>query len=450
MSRGVLRGWDSRTTFVLALSASAVGLGNLWRFAWLAGEHGGAPFVLAYVVCLFVVACPILIAEVIIGSHGRGSPVGAIRWAADRSLRSRGWVAVGLFTCLTGYLLLSYQAVVAGWSLAFANELRSGAFSAASAPMVGQYFESLLNAPGEMLRWQTLFLLLMAVVLALGVRRGVGLMVWLSVPALIAILGVLVVFAMDQGDLAATQDFLFTVRMIDFTYESVLAALGHAFFTLGVGVGAGICYGAYAPVRVPIGRSVVAVALFDLVVALAMGLAIFPLVFANNLEPSAGPALLFVSLPYAFGNMIQGELFGFLFFLFVVIAALGSAVAMAEPIVSLIRHWLRCTRFFAVFLVMLAVWFASLAVALSFNNGPVVFLVAGRSLFEFLDWITVQWLLPLASLGLILFVGWRMRPAILREELCRETDLFFSQWLLWLRYIAPPATVVAMLSVALL
>ena len=116
MSRGVLQGWDSRTTFVLALSAAAVGLGNLWRFAWLAGEHGGAPFVATYIACLFLVACPMLIAEVIIGSHGRGSPLGAIRWAADRSLRSRGWVLVGLGACVTGFLILSYLSVVAGWT----------------------------------------------------------------------------------------------------------------------------------------------------------------------------------------------------------------------------------------------------------------------------------------------------------------------------------------------
>ena len=135
MSRGVLQGWDSRTTFVLALSAAAVGLGNLWRFPYLVGEHGGGPFVMVYVACLFLVACPLLIAEVIIGSHGRGSPLGAIRWAADRSLRSRGWVLVGMGACITGLLLLSYQSVVAGWALAFARTIQAGQFSSASAVM---------------------------------------------------------------------------------------------------------------------------------------------------------------------------------------------------------------------------------------------------------------------------------------------------------------------------
>ena len=446
MSRGVLQGWDSRTTFVLALSAAAVGLGNLWRFAWLAGEHGGAPFVATYIACLFLVACPMLIAEVIIGSHGRGSPLGAIRWAADRSLRSRGWVLVGLGACVTGFLILSYLSVVAGWSLAFARQLQAGAFSAASAQMVGQYFSELLASPGVMLRWQTLFYLLVAVVALLGIRRGVGLMAWFVVPGLMTLMGVLVLFALDNGNLPATQEFLFSFRLIDFDYGSVLAALGHAFFTLGVGVGTGICFGAYAPVRVPIGRSVIAVALFDLVFALAIGLAVFPLVFANNIEPSMGPGLLFVSLPYAFGNMLQGELFGALFFLMVVLALLGSAVALIEPILGFVMQAMRCTRAFAVFLVVLAAWLLSLAVALSFNIWSEALWFERWNLFELLDQLTVQWLLPLVSLGLVVFVGWRMRPAILRDELSRETDLFYSQWLLWLRYIAPPATIVVLLS----
>jgi NSS family neurotransmitter:Na+ symporter len=150
---------------------------------------------------------------------------------------------------------------------------------------------------------------------------------------------------------------------------------------------------------------------------------------------------MFISVPYAFGNMQQGELFGTLFFVMVVLAALGTVVALVEPIVSFLRQQLRCTRLFAVFLTILAAWWLCLALALSFNIWDQVLWFGKWNLFQFLDHLTAQWLLPLVSLGLVIFVGWRMRPAILREELYRESDVFFSQWLWWLRYIAPAAII---------
>ncbi len=436
---GQLGGWRSRTTFVLALSASAVGLGNLWRFSYLTGEHGGGPFVLTYILCLFLVAVPVLIAEVVIGSHGRGSPVAAIQRASDQSLVSRGWKIVGLLACLTGLLILSYYTVVAGWALAYAQKMQSGVFAAASAVIVGQHFQDFLDAPREMVYWQSLFLLVTATVLCLGVRRGLGLVVWIIVPALLVLLGVLVDFSLRYGDLPATQDFLFSIKLMDFTPQSVLVALGHAFYTLGVGVGVGISYGAYAPERIPVGRSVVAVAVFDTLISLAAGLAIFPIVFANNIEPSMGPGLMFVSLPYAFGNIMQGEVFGFLFFLLVVVAALGSAVAMMEPIVGYIMQRTGLYRIPAVIGLTAVVWVLGLGTILSFNIWQNRIWFGNWNFFQLLDAITADFLLPLVSLLLALFVGWRMRPEILRVELSRESGLFFSLWLFLLRYVAPPA-----------
>ena len=182
-----LGGWQTRTTFVLALSASAVGLGNLWRFSYLAGEHGGAPFVITYVLCLFLIAVPVMVAEVVVGSHGRASPVRAIRWASDRSLRSRKWMLWGWLACITGLLILSYYTVVAGWGMAYARYMQSGLFSAASAAVVGEHFARFLTEPVQQVYWQSLFLLLASVIVSLGARRGLGLLVWLAVPALLPI-----------------------------------------------------------------------------------------------------------------------------------------------------------------------------------------------------------------------------------------------------------------------
>jgi NSS family neurotransmitter:Na+ symporter len=448
LARKGFGGWQSRTTFVLALSASSVGLGNIWRFSYLTGEYGGAPFVISYLFCLFFIAVPLLIAEVAIGTHGRGSPTISLRWSADRSLLSRNWMIIGVLACITGLLILSYYAVIAGWALAYTGVMASGTFAAASALTVGEYFDQFLSSPRVLIYWQSLFLLMTVVTVSMGVRRGIGLLVWVAVPALIALLAVLVIFGVENGDIKAAQQFLFSVKMIDFTPQSVLVALGHAFFTLGVGVGAGIVYGAYAPERIPVGRSVVAVALFDTLISLAVGLAIFPIVFANNIEPSMGPGLLFVSVPYAFGNILQGELFGTLFFAVVVIAALGSAVAMMEPIVRMVMQHRRWPRLLAVLVVAGIVWVLGLGTVLSFNVWQNDLWFANWNFFELLDAITAGLLLPLVSLLTAVFVGWYMRPEILRMELFRESDLFFALWRFLLRYFVPLAIIVVFVCVA--
>jgi NSS family neurotransmitter:Na+ symporter len=441
--------WRSRTTFVLALSASAVGLGNFWRFSYLAGENGGGPFVLTYIACLFLVAVPVLIAEVAIGTHGRGSPVAALKWASDRSLVSRGWKLVGALACVTALLILSYYAVVAGWAMAYALKMQSGVFAAASAIMVGQHFEDFLALPRELIYWQSVFLATTAGVLCLGISRGLGVLAWIVVPAVLVLLAVLVDFSFRYGDLEAAQSFLFSTKLIDFSSESVLVAMGHAFYTLSVGVGIGITYGAYAPDRIPVGRSVVAVAVFDTLVSLAAGLAIFPIVFANNLEPSMGPGLMFVSLPYAFGNMAEGEVFGFLFFLLIGVVSLGSAVALLEPITGYIMQRTGWYRVPVVLGLAVVVWVLGLGTIFSFNLWQDWIWFANWNFFQLLDAITADFLLPLVSLLIAVFVGWRMRPEILRQELGRESALFFSLWLFLLRYIAPPA-IILMFIMALL
>ena len=437
--------WGSRTTFVLALSASAVGLGNLWRFSYLSGEYGGGAFVITYVLCLFFIAAPVMVAEVVLGRYGGPSPVGAIRRACDGSLRSRGWTLVGALACLTSVLMLSLYIVVAGWGMAYAGFMQAGVFSAARAAEVGTHFALFLAEPMQQVYWQSLFLLVTAGIIVLGVKRGLGLLVWLAVPGLLAMLAFLIKYGFDYGDMAATRNFLFSTRLVDFSVESVLVALGHALFTLGVGVGTGISYGAYAPQRIPIGRSIIAVAVFDSVLALLAGLAIFPIVFANNMEPNAGPGLLFISLPYAFGNLMQGELAGTVFFVLVVVAVLGSAVALMEPVVRMVMQLARLERFTAALIVGAVVWLLGLAVVMSLLPGQGWTWFGKQNLLGVFDVLTARILLPLVALLITLLVGWRLRPEILRLELARESALFFSLWRFLLRYIAPLAIALLLL-----
>ena len=444
-----LGSWHSRTTFVLALSASAVGLGNLWRFSYLAGEHGGAPFVVTYLVFLFGIAAPLLIAETVIGSHGRNSPPDSLFYAADRSMRPRVWHLLGYLACITGFLILSYYVVIAGWAFAYASHMQAETFSSVSAQGVGEFFTAFLDDSLQMLQWHTLFLLMVLGVVLLGVARGLGALVWLTVPAIIALLGLLVLYSLENGDVPAAQAFLFGVQPLDFDARSVVVALGHAFFTLGVGAGVGMSYGAYAAPRVPLARSVMAVAVFDTVIALAAGIAIFPIVFANNIEPSMGPGLMFVSLPYAFGNMPDGELYGMLFFLLVVVAAWGSAVALLEPIVATVKQRFGIRRLTAVTAIGAGLWLMGVAIIFSFRPAAPDRYLQDWNFFLLLDALTADWLLPIVALFTAIFVGWCMRIPLLRAELYRESNLFFWLLVFLLRYIAPPAIGVLLIAALL-
>lgn len=441
--RGGLGQWHSRTTFVLALAAGAAGLGSLWRFAWLMGTHGGAPFMLAYLLCLAGLAVPLLVAELALGIHGRGGPPQALAWAADRSLRLRHWRWLGWLACVAGLLVLVCQVVVMGWALDYANMLQAQQLSGASARLVGEQFAALLAQPERQMAWQVAFLLLLAAFAAQGVRRGVGLLAWLLVPALVTLLVSLVWLSLASGDTAAARDFLFSSRAMDFDRQALVAALGHALLTLGTGVGMGIVYGAYAPRRVPVARSVLAVAVFDTVVALLAALAIYPIALANNLEPAAGPGLLFISLPYAFGNMPQGEALGVLFFAMVVVAALGSAVALLEPTVAALRQRSGLPR---------AVVVAAVVSGTGAASAVVTYSLAGQgwfghiNLLALIDRFAAGLLLPAVCLVLALFVGWRLDRRVLREQFARESGLFFSLWHGLIRYIAPLALALLLLA----
>lgn len=438
--------WGSRTTFVLALTASAIGLGNLWRFPYLLGEHGGAPFLLVYLLCLFLVAVPVLIAEIVIGSHGRSNPVSALLYASSRSEISRAWVVVGWLASVTAALVLAYYCVVAGWSLAYIQKMATGVFADASAIEVGQQFQALLESPRTLVVWQTLFILLVFTISALGIFQGLGLLFWLAVPLLLVLLGVLIDYSLMHGDMVRTSQFLFSFNRYDFTAESVLIAMGHALYTLGIGLGVGMVFGAYAPDKLPIGRTVIAVAMIDTMVSLAAGLAIFPIIFANNMQPTMGPGLMFVGLPYAFGNMVQGEFFGALFFVMVAVVSLGSAVALAEPMVAYVEQRMRLRRTLAALVCAGTISILSLGCALSFNIWQDMHWYGDYTLFEALDRLTVLFLLPLVALFTALLVGFGFRREVLLVELYRESRHFFLLWRVCLRYIAPPAILVIMLA----
>lgn len=442
-SRG--NGWRRSWSFVAAATGATIGLGNLWKFAYLAGENGGAVFVLTYLVCVILVAAPVLIAEVALGSRGRANPVETMRNVTLEAGAAPAWRGIGWVSAITGLLVLSYYSVIAGWAMAYVGKMVDGQFTAGSAQLAGDGFAELLASPVELLKWQGAFLLLIVLVSAAGIRRGLSSLLRALLPLFFILLIALVIYSCRVGDVDAALNFMFAADFSLLTPEVVLAALGHAFFSLSIGVGAMLAYGAYVPDKRSITRMVASVALMDTLVSLLAGLAIFPLVFSFNMAPSMGPGLMFIAMPYGFGNMIYGNYFGALFFVMVVMAALSSGLALVEGAVAYVTERFNCWRWLAAVMVTALVGLLGVMSVLSFNHWQDVSLW-GMTPFALLDTLVANVLLPLMGVAIAVFVAWRMRPEVLRDELFVEPGHLFSLWRWILRYIAGPGVLLVLAS----
>lgn len=433
--------WHSRSTFVFALAAAAIGLGNVWRFAYLLGENGGAPFMLAYIAALLLIATPIMVAEVVVGTLGRSAPWGSVAEVARNAGRRRAWALLVIPMLLTALVMLVASILIAAWSLAFAFHHQLGSFAAISLPGTQQFFDRLLANPLRSLMWVALAMLpLLAAALA-GVRRGVAPLMWLCISLLLVLFAVLIDFAIAHGDLEAAGQFLFARQGLDFTAESLMQAFALALYTLGVGVAVGLTFGSYAPERLPLCRSVLAVALFDIVLAVAVSVAIYPLLFASNLAPAQGMGLLFIALPYAFGNLSLGDFYGTLFFFAVYVVSLASAVALLESLILTLQQ-LRLTRVRSALLAAGGSWVLAAVALYSLEPGSL-----HRALFEEAETLASEVLLPAGVVLFALFAGWLIPRGVLREALNREPDILFSLWYFLLRFLVPPAVIVIALWV---
>jgi NSS family neurotransmitter:Na+ symporter len=326
--------WSSRTTFLLAAIGAAVGLGNIWRFPYLAGEYGGSAFVMVYIACIAVVGIPILIAELMMGRRGRMSPVGTMTVLAEEAGASRHWRKAGWLAVITIFLAGSFYYVVASWVLAYILLAIEGAFTGIDGAGTHDLFAQLIGDPLRLSLWFALFMGMTIFVVASGIRDGLERAVKFLMPSLFALLIVMVAYAAYAGDFARGFEFLFQFDVSKISPSVVLAAIGQAFFTLGIAQAVMITYAAYIPDHVRLPQAAVVIAIADLVVAILAAMMIFPIVFANGLEPGAGPGLIFETLPIAFGQMPGGQIFASLFFILVAIAALTSTISGVEPIVS--------------------------------------------------------------------------------------------------------------------
>lgn len=436
--------WSSRLAFILAATGSAVGLGNIWKFPYITGENGGGAFVIVYLACIAVVGIPIMMAEVMIGRRGGRSPVNSLRLITERDGLNPAWKLVGAVGVLAGFLILSFYSVIGGWAVSYVGTASSGQLTGQSAEAVGAIFSGLLSDPGTLLLWHTVFMGLVMAVVAKGVRAGLERAVSILMPALFVLLLVMVGYAMTTGAFGQAVSFLFQPDFSKLTTSGILVALGHAFFTLSLGMAVMMAYGSYLPKNVSIAKTSITVSVIDTGVALLAGLAIFPVVFANGLEPGAGPGLIFQTLPLAFGQMPMGSLFGSLFFILLIFAAWTSGISLLEPIVEWLEEQKGMNRTISTLGAGLVCWGLGIASILSLNLwsdvAPLSFIpmLEGKTIFDLLDFFTANILLPLGGLLVAVMAGWVMSKQAMKNELSLS-ESSFKLWLTTVRFITPIA-----------
>lgn len=443
--------WSSRLSFVLASAAAAVGLGNIWKFPYVMGENGGGAFVLVYLLCIAFIGLPIMMAEVVIGRRGRHSPGYAAKAVAEESGKSPTWQIAGWLGMITGYLVLSFYAVIAGWGAAYVSKAAQGSFTGATAEQISNSFAALLASPIELTLWHSLIIVATVLVVGKGVNKGLERSVRFLLPAMVLLLIGIAIYSGAIGDFWQAFHFMFDPDFSKLSVNGVMIALGHSFFTLGLASGVVIMYGAYLPKETSIVQTSIWIAVVDTFVALLAGLAIFPLVFGFGLTPSEGPGLIFTTLPIAFSQMPAGALIGAVFFIMLVIAAFTSAIAMIESSVAFISEKFTLGRWPATLISGSVLWLLGQLTVHSFAGASWTKLdlsFFGRplaSIFDLIDAMTSSFLLPLGGLLLALLAGWAMQRKFSEDEL-DSTKGLYDIWLLCLKYVAPIAIIIIFLQ----
>ena len=440
--------WSSRLVFLLATVGFAVGLGNIWRFPYLAGVNGGGAFVLVYIVCVALIATPIIMAELLIGRRGRMTPVGSLARLAEEAGRSDKWALAGLVPILAILGISSFYMVIGGWTLDYVWKAATGAFAGVTPDSAAATFDALLASPRELITWQILFIAINVAVVTRGLQGGIEKASLVLMPLLVLMLLGLALYAMLTGDAKEGLAFLFRPDFSKVTAQTWVEALGQAFFSVSVGTAGLVVYGAYLPRGVDIPRSAGIIAAADTGVALLAGMAIFPFVFAYGMSPSAGPGLMFVAMPVALSGTAAPAFLTFVFFLLLFVAALTSSIAILETIVARAVERGHARRR-AVPVAGLLIFGLGLLTVFSFNAWseihPLAFLPGfeSRTFFDSIDWVTSNLGLTIGGLTSAVFAGWVMHARMTADELgARPDQPLFRLWRFLVRWPIPLAIVI--------
>lgn len=427
--------WSGSLGLILAASGSAVGLGNIWKFPYITGVNGGGAFVLIYLVCIALVGLPVLIAEMAVGKESQADVLDA--FSELRGKKSK-WVSIGWLGLASAFLILSFYSVVGGWVLDFEVKSLMMKFNTVDDTEISGYLGSLFSSPGTLIFWHSIFMVMTIAIVIKGVSGGIEKASKILMPVLFLILIGLGIRVMFLDGFSEALKFLFYPDFSKLTWEGVLEAVGHSFFTLSLGMGAMLTYGSYIGKRQPLVKSALIIGLLDTVIALVAGLIIFSVVFTYQGEPKAGPTLMFVTLPLLFKKLAGGSIIAILFFMLIAFAALTSAISLLEVVVSALVTKKEWSRVKATLLSGIVIWALGILCALSFNVLGDFKPLFDKNVFDLFDALTSKIFLPLGGLLIAVFFGWSWKGGI---ESIGYNDSFGRRALLWSNRIVAPIAI---------
>lgn len=419
---------------VLVAAGSSVGLGNIWRFPYVAGDNGGGAFLLIYILCIILLGIPIMLAEFTIGRSTHRNSVGAYRSLSPR------WSVLGYNSILSAFLILGFYFVVSGWTLEYMVHSVTGELAQYSTPAeYSTMFDTFIQNPWRPVLYTIIFVLLTHAIIALGVQKGIERSAKVLMPLLFLILIVLAIHSLTMPGSMEGVKFLFSPDFSKVTANTVLVALGQAFFSLSIGLGSMVTYASYFKDDTNLRHTAVSVSILDSVVAILAGLVIFPAVFSVGIAPSSGPSLVFITLPAIFNSLPLSMVWSAIFFLLLIVAALTSTISLHEVLTAYLHEEWHISRRAAAWITSAAT--AVLATLASLSLGVLGgWKIAELNLFDSLDYVTANILLPLGGLFTSIFVGWKLDRRIIKDQITNHGTLRFriyGVFIFLLRYLCP-------------
>ncbi|WP_319482260.1 sodium-dependent transporter [uncultured Draconibacterium sp.] len=436
--------FSSKFGVIAAAAGSAVGLGNIWKFPYIAGVYGGAAFLFVYLAFILAIGLPVMLSELIIGRSSRKNAFGAFKVLAPGT----SWRYIGIIGVGAAFLILSFYGVVAGWSIEYVILSLKNGFSTKSPDEIGMLFTTLIESPFKPVIFQLIFMVMSAAIVIVGIQKGIEKYTKILMPMLVVILVFLCVKSVSLEGAKAGLNFLFKPDFSKLTADGILSALGHAFFTLSLGMGTLITYGSYIKKDNNLVNTVINVTVADTVIALMAGIAIFPAVFAFGIEPSQGPGLIFITLPNVFHQMPGGYIFSILFFVLLSVAALTSSISILEVVVAYFKEEFNMGRKAST--ILATVLISLLGVLCSLSMGVLSsYTLFGLNIFDLMDWISANLFLPIGGMFIALFIGWHFGRKKVQEEVAQGGTLsgaLLSIFMFLVKFIAPIAIAIVMLN----
>lgn len=446
------RQWSNHGLFLLASIGSTVGLSNIWKFTYLVGENGGGAFVLIYIASLMLLGVPVLTAEMMMGKMGGQSMVGTLIKLGKAHGFSPYWRHFGWLANLSVFLILSFYCVIAGITIDYTVMGIATNLPISDANSGIAYYDAIMANPWRLMLFQGVFVLATTLIVARGVKKGLESSIRWMMPALFILLLALLVYAIVTADFMDAVAFMFVPEFDKITPTIILVAFGQAFFSLGIGLGVMLTYGAYMPAKSSVAKSALTIASADGLIAILAGLTIFPIVFQYNLSPAEGPGLIFMTLPIAFSQMPGGQFIGPLFFILLAFAALSSSISLLESVIARIEELARWSRKRIVYWAGFLLWLFGLLTVFSFNIWAdftpfdAVAALQGKTIFGLIDYFASNLVMPLGGILMAIMAGWFIDQNSSREHIGINQKLFFQVWLILVRFIAPAVVLLIFIS----